>query len=849
MNEVRQNPHYSFYKRNVYYVFLCQLIAAIAASAFFFPEFFSIPLAEYSLFTRRVLIIAPITYFVLIAIGLVLTLRNQLIAASTATILGYSLAYILIPFFATDLGFIMSILNGLTIWLIALITMPPPYSRRGSILGIISGLIIVILELIEPEQRFSSQLYTAAIYSIYTTVFLIYAVIFFRNLNYYKLQAKFLFLIISLAIISSIATFLGINQTTAAILNRFTTEEENSSGTLLKAVSENRARAMSDQIRAQFITFQALTRDEEILTVLETSNDQFSSLNEQSLPAVLSGRTEIWGSDDPEFASLKHILFFSTLRNPISDQLQRFVSQNDPSRQIIFTNRFGTLVAMATRDSTVPYLYTSTEWWPVVSGETEEPSRFYIGNPIFTADGELGLPIAMPIVSDSGQFIGAIQTTLSLKDLITDLQSARTTPTGNIELSIIYDNLMIPIESNSISPKSVNFDTAELSNLEGQLFIETDVNNISSLLSASPVSIETDETENSSFDENLLIVVSKPRLDVTGVLQTQRSREVVLGTIIILLSSLIGYTLARLIAGPIRQLSGVAEALESGNLAARAEINSEDEIGLLGKSFNAMADQSQRLVNQLETRVQERTHSLQTSFRVSQALSQIRNKQTLVQAVVDQLRDAFDYYHVHIYLYSPKSQRLELVAGSGSVGEQLLQQNHSLAVGQGLVGRAAQNNMTVLVPNVENEPQWVPNRLLPETKSEVATPIAVGNRVIGVIDVQENEVNRLQGEDTELLKSIAQQVAVALQNAEQFELIQNAVKRESSINQIREKILNTGSIEEAMKTTAKELGRVLSGKKTKVIFNADQIDPSIPDHLPARTAPERMKHHEKNGKG
>lgn len=846
MNEVRQNPHYSFYKRNVYYVFLCQLIAAIAASAFFFPEFFSIPLAEYSLFTRRVLIIAPITYFSLIAIGLVLTLRNQLIAGSTAAILGYSLSYILIPFFATDLGFIMSILNGLTIWLIALITMPPPYSRRGSILGVISGLIIVILELIDPEQRFSSQLYTAAIYSIYTTVFLIYAVIFFRNLNYYKLQAKFLFLIISLAIISSIATFLGINQTTVAILNRFTTEEENSSGTLLKAVSENRARAMSDQIRAQFITFQALTRDEEILTILETSNDQFSSLNEQSLPAVLSGRTEIWESDDPEFASLKHILFFSTLRNPISDQLQGFVSQNDPSKQIIFTNRFGTLVAMATRDSTVPYLYTNTDWWPVVSGETEEPSRFYIGNPVFTEDGELGLPIAMPVVNNSGQFIGAIQTTLSLKDLITDLQTARTTPTGNIDLSIIYDNLMIPIESNSISPKSVNFDTAELSNLEGQLFIETDVNNVSSLLSASPVSIETDD---SSFDENLLIVVSKPRLDVTGVLQTQRSREVVLGTIIILLSSLIGYTLARLIAGPIRQLSGVAEALESGNLAARAEINSEDEIGLLGKSFNAMADQSQRLVNQLESRVQERTHSLQTSFRVSQSLSQIRNKQTLVQAVVDQLRDAFDYYHVHIYLYSQKSQRLELVAGSGTVGEQLLQQNHSLAIGQGLVGRAAQNNMTVLVPNVENEPQWVPNSLLPETKSEVATPIAVGDTVLGVIDVQENEVNRLQEEDTELLKSIAQQVAVALQNAEQFEMIQNAVKRESSINQIREKILNTDSIEEAMKTTAKELGRALSGKKTKVLFKTDKIDPPVSNQLPVKPTLEKIKHHEKNGKG
>ncbi|HEY9151484.1 MAG TPA: GAF domain-containing protein, partial [Anaerolineales bacterium] len=89
-------------------------------------------------------------------------------------------------------------------------------------------------------------------------------------------------------------------------------------------------------------------------------------------------------------------------------------------------------------------------------------------------------------------------------------------------------------------------------------------------------------------------------------------------------------------------------------------------------------------------------------------------------------------------------------------------------IGQGLVGRAAQMKSPVIVPDTSADPNWLPNPLLPNTKSEIAVPIRLGDQVLGVLDVQNAEVNSLTDQDVEMIGSIANQVAVALQNIRQF---------------------------------------------------------------------------------
>ncbi len=191
----------------------------------------------------------------------------------------------------------------------------------------------------------------------------------------------------------------------------------------------------------------------------------------------------------------------------------------------------------------------------------------------------------------------------------------------------------------------------------------------------------------------------------------------------------------------------------------------------------AANQQLQRLNADLEERVRIRTRALTTSADVSRQLSTILDPDQLVLQVVEQVKSAFNYYHAHIYFLDERGQNLTMVGGTGEAGQIMLQSGHTISLASGLVGRAARTNQIVLVPDTSNEPGWLSNPLLPETKSEVAVPIAFGSTVMGVLDVQHNVVNGLMEVDAELLQVIASQVAVAIQNARQYMQAQESESR------------------------------------------------------------------------
>src|SRR5690606_32004079 len=164
-------------------------------------------------------------------------------------------------------------------------------------------------------------------------------------------------------------------------------------------------------------------------------------------------------------------------------------------------------------------------------------------------------------------------------------------------------------------------------------------------------------------------------------------------------------------------------------------------------------------------------------------------------------------YYVHIYLLDPKNERLRLVAGNGKPGPAKRVLQHSLNIGKGLVGRAAFLNSPVLVANTEESEAWVYNPDLPDTRSEVAVPISIGEEVLGVLDVQEDEKGALQEPDVEVLQTLANQVAVALRNARLFEASQQQAQREAQINETTQRIQQTNDLAEAMQVAIRELGR------------------------------------------
>ena len=201
---------------------------------------------------------------------------------------------------------------------------------------------------------------------------------------------------------------------------------------------------------------------------------------------------------------------------------------------------------------------------------------------------------------------------------------------------------------------------------------------------------------------------------------------------------------------------------------AEAPLNEEDRELLTAISQQvAEAMENARLLEQTQKRAVE----LETVAQVSSATANILESHQLLQAVVDLTRQSFDLYHAHIYLLDMEGRDLVLAAGAGRVGRQMAQEDWRIPLNQpqSLVARAARERKGIIVNDVQKDPTYLPNLLLPDTCSELAVPMIVGTNLIGVLDVQSDAFNAFTQDDVKIQSSLANQIAVALQNAFLFE--------------------------------------------------------------------------------
>ena len=189
---------------------------------------------------------------------------------------------------------------------------------------------------------------------------------------------------------------------------------------------------------------------------------------------------------------------------------------------------------------------------------------------------------------------------------------------------------------------------------------------------------------------------------------------------------------------------------------------------------------------QTEKKLSKQASDLQTVTEVSVAIATSLDTQELLQQVVDLVSKRFKLYHAHIYLFNERDEMLVLTAGSGDIGSQMLAQKRSISLHQeqSIVARAARTRVGVITNDVSADPGFLPHPLLPETCSEMAVPVIVGDQLLGILDVQANTVNRFTLQDQTILTTMAAQIGVALQNARAFAQINEQQTRLSEAMQI-----------------------------------------------------------------
>ncbi|RLC74414.1 MAG: hypothetical protein DRI81_13855, partial [Chloroflexi bacterium] len=164
--------------------------------------------------------------------------------------------------------------------------------------------------------------------------------------------------------------------------------------------------------------------------------------------------------------------------------------------------------------------------------------------------------------------------------------------------------------------------------------------------------------------------------------------------------------------------------------------------------------------------MERRSRQFQAAAEVARDIVAARELGDLLNRAVNLIRERFGFYHAGIFLVNDQGEYAVLQAATGKAGRQMLEQGHRLKVGEvGIVGYVTAVGLSRIALDVGADAVHFDNPLLPETRSEMALPLRVGKDVIGALDVQSRDAGAFDEEDVTILQTIADQVAVAIQNA------------------------------------------------------------------------------------
>jgi signal transduction histidine kinase len=203
-------------------------------------------------------------------------------------------------------------------------------------------------------------------------------------------------------------------------------------------------------------------------------------------------------------------------------------------------------------------------------------------------------------------------------------------------------------------------------------------------------------------------------------------------------------------------------------------------------------EQTQRSLSE-----QERlTGELETVAQLSTVASTILEVEALLQQVTDLAKRSFDLYHAHIFLLDEYEERLVLQAGAGNVGRLMTLEGHEIGLhADAIVARAARTREPVIENDVRKSLDFLPNPFLPNTQSEMAAPLIVADNVIGVIDLQAEEQDRFSEDDVRIHKTLASQIAVAIENARLYARQVETASKLREVDQLKSEFLASMSHE------------------------------------------------------
>ena len=246
-----------------------------------------------------------------------------------------------------------------------------------------------------------------------------------------------------------------------------------------------------------------------------------------------------------------------------------------------------------------------------------------------------------------------------------------------------------------------------------------------------------------------------------------------LGTLLLLISVI--NELIRPLVRPLYDANTMVGQLAEGGLLdenqiadVNARLQGQDDIHVLMRSTIIVSDRLKNLQESLQSTIARHNRDMQVTTRLGRETATLHDMGDILNRTINLICDGFGYYHAQVFLIDDAGVNANLAYSRGVAGQKMLEQGHKLAVdSESVVGRAIRSRETVIVDDTtqQSDGQHRFNPLLPETQSEMGVPLSVGGQVIGVLDIQSRSAASFDSEDVQTLELVADQLAIAIQNA------------------------------------------------------------------------------------
>jgi len=228
-------------------------------------------------------------------------------------------------------------------------------------------------------------------------------------------------------------------------------------------------------------------------------------------------------------------------------------------------------------------------------------------------------------------------------------------------------------------------------------------------------------------------------------------------------SFLFAATMTAMIAVFHRYHSILRIAAENKN----ANLKSNQELAAINQTLESRVEARTHELSEANEQIRQRAMRLQIISEISQEISSNMEQQLqgLLDRIAQIISEKLDFYHVGIFLLDENREYAVLRATNSLGGQRMLERQHQLKVGgTGIVGYVSQGGRPRIAFDTGSDAIFFNNPDLPETRSEMAIPLKYGSQVIGVLDIQSTVPSAFKEEDANLIGTLANQVAIAINN-------------------------------------------------------------------------------------